>query len=368
MIFLISLCIALLFVILCSNLLIKKPTPFYVGAAIIGIASVVMTWSDFDMPAIVNDWVLPIIARGGLTGALFVIVMYAGAFPSRSLGAKIFMPIRGPISIIASILGIGHGIAYSKQYINMVVNGSGNLDVATIVFIIDSVVMSLLMIPLFITSFKAVRKRMNGKTWKSLQKSAYIFYFLLFIHVMLLMVPRALKGEMGYDLTVFVYGFVFISYFLCRVIKAVNKSNLEIIPKKQIVAMATALFLATLAVAVIMNTSTVNAKDENIKTKAGASGSSGSTVDLEDGTYNGEAMGNNGNIVVNVTVKDGAITDIVITKFVDDKEFFDKDIDGKILIDEVIENQSTDVDGISGATYSSKGFLGAVDDALEKAK
>ena len=33
------------------------------------------------------------------------------------------MPIRGPISIIASILGIGHGIAYSKQYINMVVNG-----------------------------------------------------------------------------------------------------------------------------------------------------------------------------------------------------------------------------------------------------
>jgi hypothetical protein len=44
---------------------------------------------------------------------------------------------------------------------------------------------------------------------------------------------------MGYDLTVFVYGFVFISYFLCRVIKAVNKFNLEIIPKKQIVAMAT---------------------------------------------------------------------------------------------------------------------------------
>jgi hypothetical protein len=52
-------------------------------------------------------------------------------------------------------------------------------------------------------------------------------------------IARALKGEMGYDLTVFVYGFVFISYFLCRVIKAVNKSNLEIIPKKQIVAMAT---------------------------------------------------------------------------------------------------------------------------------
>jgi uncharacterized protein with FMN-binding domain len=77
----------------------------------------------------------------------------------------------------------------------------------------------------------------------------------------------------------------------------------------------------------------LHAKDENIKTKARSSGSSGSTVDLEDGTYNGEAMGNNGNIGVDVTVKDGAITDIVITKFVDDK-----------------------------------GFLGAVDDALEKAK
>ncbi|MCR4567949.1 MAG: FMN-binding protein [Pseudobutyrivibrio sp.] len=38
------------------------------------------------------------------------------------------------------------------------------------------------------------------------------------------------------------------------------------------------------------------------------------------------------------------------------------------MINRVLEKGSTDVDGISGATYSSDGFLDAVDNALDKAK
>lgn len=88
---------------------------------------------------------------------------------------------------------------------------------------------------------------------------------------------------------------------------------------------------------------------------------------LKDGKYYGEGMGNNGTVEVEVTIKEGKITDIEFIKFIDDKEFFDVETDGQQMISKVIEAQSYDVDGISGATYSSNGFLDAVKDALEKA-
>lgn len=89
---------------------------------------------------------------------------------------------------------------------------------------------------------------------------------------------------------------------------------------------------------------------------------------LKDGTYTGEGMGNNGTIAVEVTITDGELSDIVITKFVDDKEYFNVDTDGKEMISRVLDAGSSDVDTIAGATYSSKGFLSAVDKALEQAK
>jgi urocanate reductase len=38
------------------------------------------------------------------------------------------------------------------------------------------------------------------------------------------------------------------------------------------------------------------------------------------------------------------------------------------LMEQVLETGDTDLDAISGATYSSRGFLWAVEDALEKAR
>ena len=370
MIFLGSLCIALLFVILCSEVMIKNPVPFYVGATVIALVSIYVTWSGIEMPFLLKEYVMPIIGRGGLTGALFVIVMYAGAFPSRSLGAKIFMPVRGQISIIASIIGIGHAIAYSKPYISLVANNRDSMNFVTAAFIVDSILLSVVILPLFITSFISVRRKMSGLTWKRLQRLAYLFYLLLFIHVMLLMLPGALDKEAGYDLTVFVYIFIFVSYFVCRIVKALNMNNAERIPKKQVVAVACALFVATLVVSIITNSTVVsatanaNTKTSNEKT----SNESKAPLELNDGVYHGEGMGNNGSIEVDVTIEEGQITDIVFTKFVDDKEYFNEEIDGKTMINEVIREQSCDVDGISGATYSSKGFLNAVENALEKAE
>lgn len=376
MVFLISLCIALFFALSCGNTLRKHPIYFYIGSLIISIFSISATWTRANLPAIITDWFLPIIAGGGLTGALFVLVMYAGAFPNRSLGAKIFMPIRGQLSIIASIIGIGHSIAYGKSYYKMTLNGFSGLRTDVVIFIIISVVMELIMLPLFITSFITVRKKMKGTTWKKLQRLAYPFYFLLFVHVMMLMIPPALKGEYGYNITVFVYGFVFISYLICRLVKAFGKNAMEQIPKRQMIGASLALFAITSAVAAIdsfaevsANAAVVEENTEELKQNSVSLEQSSSLEEpvLKDGLFYGEGMGNNGTIGVEVTVADGTISNIVITKFSDDAEYFNVDTDGKEMIDRVLNSQSCDVDTIAGATYSSQGVLDAVQSAIEQA-
>ncbi|SHJ21158.1 FMN-binding protein [Pseudobutyrivibrio xylanivorans] len=369
MVFLISLCLALIFILVCGDSLKKNPVPFYIGTFAISFLSIFAAWSDMAMPALIENWIIPIVAGGGLTGAFFAIVMYAGAFPNRSLGAKTFIPLRGPLSIIASINGLGHSVAYGLSYYKKALNGFSELSTSLIIFIVLSTIMTLIMIPLFITSFVSVRRKMKAVTWKKLQRMAYIFYALLFVHVMMLMVPPALKGSKGYDITVFVYVFIYLSYLVCRLAKATG-ATAEKLPRKQMVLVSLSLLVATSTVAVInANIEKPEEKpDEKLASeKIEQTTDLSATNTLKDGTFTGEGMGNNGTIAVEVTITGGEISDIVFTKFSDDAEYFDVEKDGKEMIDQVLQAQSADVDTIAGATYSSEGFLAAVKDALKQA-
>lgn len=88
-----------------------------------------------------------------------------------------------------------------------------------------------------------------------------------------------------------------------------------------------------------------------------------STGKFKDGTYSGTGSGFRGNINVTVTVSGGKITDITINSYNDDKEFFEK-AKSKIIA-EIISRQDTDVSTVSGATFSSKGIIDAVSNALD---
>ena len=77
--------------------------------------------------------------------------------------------------------------------------------------------------------------------------------------------------------------------------------------------------------------------------------------------YQGSGTGYRGNITVAVTIKDKQITSIEILSASDDEPFFGR---AKGLIDQIIKKQSTKVDMVSGATYSSKGIISAVKNAL----
>jgi len=78
--------------------------------------------------------------------------------------------------------------------------------------------------------------------------------------------------------------------------------------------------------------------------------------------YEGTGQGYRGSVVVRVRLSGGSITEIVIVDSAEDRFVGGTAIEE--LIDTVIEYNTTDIDAISGATESSRGFLEAVDNAI----
>lgn len=85
----------------------------------------------------------------------------------------------------------------------------------------------------------------------------------------------------------------------------------------------------------------------------------------KDGTYEGSAQGYYGLVTLAVTVKDNTVTKIDVVSHSDTQSYWNK---AAVLMDTIIEKQTTDLDTVSGATYSSEGILGAVNSALKKAE
>ena len=98
-------------------------------------------------------------------------------------------------------------------------------------------------------------------------------------------------------------------------------------------------------------------KEKKEEKKTAAKGS----FDLEDGVYKGTGTGYAGDITVSVQIKDKQIVSIDILSSSDDAAFFSR---AKAVIDKISEGQTLDVDTVSGATFSSRGIISAVKNAL----
>jgi len=86
----------------------------------------------------------------------------------------------------------------------------------------------------------------------------------------------------------------------------------------------------------------------------------------KNGTYEGSGTGYGGTITVQVTMEDDTITAVsVVSAPGEDSAYLSQ---GENVISSILSEQSTDVDTISGATFSSTGILEAVNDALSKAE
>ncbi len=83
-----------------------------------------------------------------------------------------------------------------------------------------------------------------------------------------------------------------------------------------------------------------------------------------DGVYEGEANAYAPNMKVQVTIADGLISNIEIVSHNETPGFYESAFE--LVPQAIINTQSTEVDTVSGATYTSVGIMNAVNDALEE--
>ena len=83
---------------------------------------------------------------------------------------------------------------------------------------------------------------------------------------------------------------------------------------------------------------------------------------FQNGIYTGTGEGYRGKVTVTVKVADGKITELILDDYADDKSYMERAKNR--IFQEMISRQNTDVDTVSGATYSSNGLIEAVNKAL----
>ena len=351
--------IACLITVLVFFYLLEKPikkhaTLFYIATIIISVLSVLAPKKG--LPFVIDYLVKNILARGTLAGALFILVMVASVCPAAKLRG-LLLRIRGEMAIIAALLTLIHNISYGKHYFVALFTKISDLDAPRIFAAVLSLVMIVLLIPLTVTSFMVIRKKMNPKKWKSLQRLSYLFYGLLFIHISMIFSISIAKGHLStlFDLTV--YAIIYIAYLICRAKKYEKQRVLCIL----FIVLICAIYIPI----VVTGFKSSKTQKENVTTEENVSTKASSDAAYKDGTYEGSATGYSGQMTVSVTVSCCKISEINIVDTGDDEEYL---IDAKDVIPQIIEKQSTEVDAVSGATHSSKGIINAVAKALESAK
>ncbi len=448
MLFLIALVIAVSFSLLCAPVLRKKPLPFYIAAAVLSAAVVILAQYRIENE-LVQKYILALFSKGAVATAFWCVVMFAGALPQKSALRKRLIPSRGELSIFSALLTLSHIVTYAVIYIKRLLNPDFDPQTDFIVTCAVVILLMCIMIPLTIMSFKKVRSRMKPKTWKNIQRAAYLFFALIYVHVLVLYVPRAIRGTDGYLLTVMTYTAVWTLYLVMRLRKyfterrkssntaAVNTFSIlgftvpviavffisGGIPKQGDIpveapataAVTSATGVTSSSVTTVLQTTTTgttNAETTNVTT-TGTTATTASATDTEeqpqtvaettavqtseatttipetttttettmttaeeteppapriynDGTFTGKAYGYDGYIYVTITVENDMITSVSSTCEEEDISYWLSCREK--VISQIIDLQQTEVDAVSGATYSSNAIMKAVAAAMEAAE
>lgn len=199
------------------NPLKAHPAAFY--AAAIAVDLLYVFAATVGLPRAVWMPLFVLVQKCELALALFTVVMFVGCFKKGSRVYAWLKPVRGELSIVAWLLSLGHMAVYLEGYLPRIAGGvlpSGNVVGA---FVLALVLLGLLGV-LGVTSFSFVKHRMPVATWKNVQKLAYPFFGLVYVHLMLMLLPSALHGGLAAQVSVAVYSVVFIGYALCRIGRA----------------------------------------------------------------------------------------------------------------------------------------------------
>ena len=383
----------------------KKPAVLYGICILLSLVSIFYP-REGGLPFL-DFFFKKIMQRGVLAGSLFIWVMQAPVLPKSSSERKTIYLFRGEMAICASLITLAHNLAFGGKYFGALFLGQGHISLMELHAAIVSCLMILLLIPLTITSFQTVRRKMQAKSWKKLQNWSYLFYLLLYLHIFFIYQGALIRGKGDYFFTLMLYSFIFGLYGFLRIRQyRIQKEGKEkkTFPLLRIggILPIVCIFLSGFYSAgkyraaleanvdkiraqesvseqhgqgeeINSSEKAVEASGDKASTNSSDASSDSQAIDedsisgaYKDGECFGKASAYNGNVEVKVTISGGKITAIDIVKTKDDEEyFFDAQ---KKVIPEILEKQSTDVDAVAGATTSSEGICHAVEKALEEAK
>ena len=207
---------ATVFAFACKRPIKACPMAFYALAIALDVAFVV--GSFMKLPAAVYDVLFLLMHKCTLATALFAVVMYIGVFARDSRVATYLRPIRAELSIMAWLLSLGHMAIYMSSYVTSLSSGLPQTNVAVALAV--AIALFVLLVVLGVTSFNMVKKRMTKEAWKRVQLLAYPFWALVYVHLLLMLLPSAVRGGAPAQLAVAVYSIVFLGYALLRVRRA----------------------------------------------------------------------------------------------------------------------------------------------------
>lgn len=226
MTFAVCLAVTVAICLTCDKAIKKYPYLFYIGAALLSVAAYCI--NEFvevrTLAPFVRDYLIPVLTNALFATSFWTVVMFTGALKNGSKLIKKLMPIRGELSITAALLTIGHIVIYGMTYLKRLFSGR-SLTFDVILFMIVAFILVVIMTPLTVISVKKIRKKMKGKTWKKIQKAAYVFYALTYFHVVLVLWTKIQRGN-TFDtsnilryIDLVIYTLVFGAYAVLRIRK-----------------------------------------------------------------------------------------------------------------------------------------------------
>lgn len=110
-----------------------------------------------------------IVASGHLALGFFLLVIFAGVLKKNTLPKKALTLVRGELAVIGFIFLLPH--AFTR--LNLALSGYNS----------NGILAMITLIPLVVTTFMFVRKRMTPQAWKTLHKLSYFTYFIIYVHI-----------------------------------------------------------------------------------------------------------------------------------------------------------------------------------------
>jgi DMSO/TMAO reductase YedYZ heme-binding membrane subunit len=279
-----------------------------------------------------DNTIFSLIATGTLGLSFYIVVMYTGVLKSGSKIKKQISSVRKDYAILGFIFITPHAYLHILDVINKLIP----LQYFALLSII-------LMVPLFITSFKLFRHQMLTSNWIKLHRIAYLIYALIFLHAV------SVSG-----------GNRIIVYYLIFGLYSIFALNKRFSSHTYLKATTITILIGSFSLLFVNNIVDYLEKPINI-----IEGN-----DFEDGIYIGYAKGyQNLDTIVRVSIRNNHIEYVIIeecgcTPFTDNGYY--SNVAYKIAT-EVRTKGKTDIDSISGATQTSIAINKAVIDALNDA-